>query len=294
MRSFLRPTPVERARPGLGTIVVVRASAGDPQCARVAVDAAFAEIARVHGLMSFHESQSDLSRLNREAFVHDVPVDVRTFEVLRFALELAEASDGAFDPTVAAQAVAAGVLPRPDSPISPDPEASWRDVELDAARRAVRFRMPLWLDLGGIAKGYAVDLALDTLRGAGCVQASVNAGGDLRIFGPEAELIHLRCGLEAPEVLPVVELQDAAAASSGSRRDQAFAAGLHLDGRTRAPVPPNRFVTLVAPTCMAADALTKPVMAQGDASAGLLRHYGAAAYLLDEALDWTSFGTTPQ
>jgi thiamine biosynthesis lipoprotein len=291
MRSFLRPTPVERARPGLGTIVVVRASFEATEAARDAIEAAFAQVARVHRLMSFHEPTSDLSRLNRDAVAGDVQVDPATFVVLKFALEAAEASDGLFDPAVGAQAVAAGALPRPAGAPEPDAAASWRDVELDAAGCAVRFRRPLWLDLGGIAKGYAVDLALEALRAAGCAQASVNAGGDLRLAGPEAELVHLRCGRETPDALPVIELQDAAAASSGSAADPAFAAGVHLDGRSRAPVPADRFATVIAPSCMAADALTKPVMAAGEASAGLLRRYGACAYLLDAAADWRCFGT---
>jgi thiamine biosynthesis lipoprotein len=293
MRSFLRPPPVERARPALGTIVVVRAAFAEPQQAHAAIDAAFARIALVHRLMSFHEDGSDLSRLNREAARRDVRVDPHTFEVLRFARELAEASDGTFDPTVAAAVVGAGALPRPSSPAAPDPAASWRDVELDDGACAVRFRRPLWLDLGGVAKGYAVDLALEALRAAGCAQASVNAGGDLRVAGPESELVHLRCGPEQPDALPVIELRDAAAASSGSHIDPAFAAGAHLDGRTRRPVAANRFVTVIAATCMVADALTKPVMALGEASAGLLRRYGACAHLLDEGSDWRSLGAAP-
>jgi thiamine biosynthesis lipoprotein len=294
MRSFLRPTPVERARPALGTIVAIRAAFAEPQRAHLALDAAFAQVALVHRLMSFHEAQSDLSRLNCEAALHEVHVDRHTVEVLRFALELAEASNGVFDPTVAVQAVAAGALPRPASPMAPSPDASWRDVELDMAARAVHFRKPLWLDFGGVAKGYAVDVALDTLRTAGCAQASVNAGGDLRVLGPDSELVHLRCGPEAGDVLPAIELQDAAAASSGTHADPAFAAGIHLDGRTRDAVPADRFVTVVAPTCMAADALTKPVIAQSEASAGLLRRYGACAYLLDERSSWTCIGAEPR
>ena len=290
MRSFLHPTPVERAKPGLGTIVVVRASFAAPEAAQAAIDAAFTQVARVHRLMSFHEPASDLARLNRDAAGGETAVEAPTLAVLKFALEAAEASDGLFDPTVAAQAVAAGALPRPAGAPEPDPTASWSDIELDEARREVRFRRQIWIDLGGVAKGPAVDLALEALRVAGCTQASVNAGGDLRLAGPESELVHLRCGLQTPDVLPFIELQDAAAASSGSAADPAFAAGIHLDGRSRAPVPANRFATVIAPSCMAADALTKPVMAAGEACAGLLRHYGACAYLRDAAADWRWFG----
>jgi thiamine biosynthesis lipoprotein len=294
MRSSLRTAPVERARPALGAIVIVRASFRDPAQARPAIDAAFEQIALVHRLMSFHEPESDLSRLNREAALRETEVHPRTFEVLAFAVALAEASDGAFDPSIGGLAVAAGALPTPDGDRQPDPGATWRDVELNPERSAVRFSKPLWLDLGGVAKGYAVDLAVEALRANGAAQASVNAGGDLRLAGPDAELVHLRCDERLSGAMPVLEIQDAAVASSSSAADPAFAAGIHVDGRTRAPVMAHRFVTVVAPTCMTADALTKPVLADAEASDHLLRRYGAHAFSTSPDAGWTRLGEVAQ
>src|SRR5437879_2710248 len=107
MPSSLRPLPVERARPLLGTLVSIRATFADAEATADAVDAAFAEVALVHRLMTFHEPDSDVSRLNGEALLAPVYVDPRTFEVLRWAQALAAATDGCFDVTVAPRAVRA-------------------------------------------------------------------------------------------------------------------------------------------------------------------------------------------
>ncbi len=285
MRSS-SPTELARARPLLGTIVEARAAFPAGVDAEAALDAALGEVALVHALMSFQDPSSELSRINAEAALGPVQVDPRTFQVLRRAREIAEASQGVFDVVrAAAGAVAAGALPRAASPLPPDPEADWRDIELLDAPSAVRFHRPLLLDLGGIAKGYAVDLAVARLEASGAVKGCVNAGGDLRAFGPEAELVALRTNAAAG-TLPVVQIADAALASSSSTPDPWRAPGLHLDGRTRAAAPAGRFVSVAAPVCMDADALTKVVMIRGAAAAPVLRRFAAAAFVLDPGEDW--------
>src|SRR4029077_13520657 len=112
----------------------------------------FAEIATVHRLMSFHEAGSDLDRLHRARAGDRVSVDARTHEVLTWSARMASVSAGRFDPTVAAQQVARGLLPRPASAWSPHAAADWRDIELLDSHH-VRLARPLWIDLGGIAKG---------------------------------------------------------------------------------------------------------------------------------------------
>jgi thiamine biosynthesis lipoprotein len=282
MPSSSRPLSVERARPLLGTLVTIRATFGEGVDGASAIDAAFAEINTVHRLMSFHDADSDLSRLHR-AGVAPVRIDRRTAEVLAFALGLAAASDGAFDPAVGGAAVARGALPRPAGAPDPDPDASWRDVELEGDR--ARLRRPVWLDLGGVAKGYAVDRAIERLRKAGVQQACVNAGGDLRLFGPDAEPVALRAGDR--DQLAVIELRDGAAASSGGDPD---AMAPHFDGRTRRKIGAGRFVCVTAPTCMAADALTKVVLALGPAAEELLGEHLASAHDLSPDGRWRHWG----
>lgn len=274
-------TSTERARPLLGTRVAIRVEGFEPCLAHALIDCAFERIACVHRLMSFHEADSDLGRLHRAAVKSVVQVDVQTWQVLDAALRFAAASSGCFDISVARTLVAKGILPRPENSQAPADDASWRDIEL-LPDHCVRFRRPLWIDLGGIAKGYAVDSAIDALREGGARQACVNAGGDLRVIGPETESVHL-LGAATASALPVVEVRDAALASSGGD-------GAHLHGVTRADSGERAHVTVVAPDCMTADALTKVVLADFAIAQRLLPQYSAVAYFHHPDTGWQTAG----
>lgn len=253
-----------RMQPWLGTLVELRVEGLDATRAARACERAFAEVACIHRLMSVHESGGDLDRLHRVRPGTPVRVDARTCEVICWALRIAAASDGRFDPTVAAQQVARGLLPRPASPWSPDRSASWRDIELIGAR-CIRLARPLWIDLGGIAKGYAVDRAAAILVAAGATQVCVNAGGDMRVVGVRSEVVNLRtqAGIEA---MPALEIADAALATSAGPLESVDGNGspIHLHGRTRRPMGAGCVVSVVAADCVAADALTKVVMSGND------------------------------
>ena len=95
---------IRRCRPYLGTFVEIGAEGADPAAVERGIDAAFAAVARVHRLMSFHDPRSDVSRINREAFPKAVTVDPWTWQVLKTAQELARESSGAFD-------IAVGIAP---------------------------------------------------------------------------------------------------------------------------------------------------------------------------------------
>ncbi len=177
---------IRRAKPLLGTFVEIQASGASTADLNAGIDAAFDAVAKVHRLMSFHEPDSDVSRLNQSASSHPVRVDPWTYEVLRMAVELQFRSRGAFDITIAPVLQALGLLPGVGE--------GWRDVQRRRSPnqvellgdRLVRFSGPgIRIDLGGIAKGFAVDRALEALRGFGVVNGLVNAGGDLAAFGPD-------------------------------------------------------------------------------------------------------------
>jgi thiamine biosynthesis lipoprotein len=274
-----------RVRPWLGTLVEIRVEGLDAARAIRAIEAAFAEVAAVHRCMSFHESGSDLSRLHRARVGETVRVDARTRAVLDCALSIAQTSNGCFDPTIAGWQVERRVLPRPDSPFEPDPRATWRDIEL-LADSQVRLSRPLWIDLGGIAKGYAVDRAIEVLHGAGAERVCVNAGGDLRVAGPRAERVHVRDALG--RVTAVVDAADGAIASSTSALRGA--AAQHWHGGEHRPVNGAVTVTVAAPHCMIADALTKVVLAQPAASSAVLATFGAHACAHDLRHGWRHIG----
>ncbi|MDA0676278.1 MAG: FAD:protein FMN transferase [Proteobacteria bacterium] len=281
-----------RARPLLGTRVDIRVENADTDAANAAIDRGFAAIAEVHRLMSFHEAASDVSRLNREATASAVRVDAHTFNVLRFAQDFSEGSDGIFDITTAGRLVAWGFLPRPPGAPEPDPEASWRDVILEGENR-IRFAKPLWIDLGGIAKGYAIDQALAAMDLAPGIQAVVNAGGDLRVAGPRIESIHLRSAIEMDEV-PVVEIEDGALACSSGREHLKIradgAVGPHVHGRNGRSVGADSFVAVAARDCLTADALTKVVLTAGSEAEAILGQCGAIAYFYEAGAGWRTVG----
>lgn len=269
------PSPAdhtERARPLLGTRVAIRVAQMTPTLAHQLIDEAFNCIAEIHQLMSFHESGSDLYRLNQEAVYRPVQVDQKTWHVISAAQAFSLASAGRFDATVASTLAASGILPRVAGMPIPSSGADWRDVEL-LPDRHIQFRRQLWLDLGGIAKGYAVDCAVELLRQGGAIQGCVNAGGDLRVFGPEPERVHLLSATTS-SVMPVLEIGDAAVASSGGD-------GSHFNGVTRVAVDRRICVSVVAPNCMTADALTKIVLADPRLAESLLPQYRAVAYIND-------------
>jgi thiamine biosynthesis lipoprotein len=168
---------MRRCRPLLGTFVEIDADRAD------AIAAGFGAIECVHRLMSAHDPDSDISRINR--FAHREPVEVHAWTalVIERALLWSQASCGVFDVVRAGKtALRTGLLPRhADQPL---PEAShWTWLELQG--RSVRLHRAGCIDLGGIAKGFAVDRAVAAMRCAGASGGLVNAGGDLFGFGRE-------------------------------------------------------------------------------------------------------------
>ena len=271
---------VRRARPLLGTLVEVSAWGDGPVC-RGAVEGAFRAVARVQELMSVHDQDSELSRVNREALDRPVKVHPWTAAVLRFALRLHRESEGAFDCGVGSRLESAGFLPAGSARSKCDSApASSGNVTIDAANR-VRFKRPVCLDLGGIAKGYAVDRAVAALRHTDVEGGVINAGGDLRAFGVGAMPIAVRDPYSPGRCAQVLRLGVGAVATSAG-----YHAGARVRGRVVMPVYDplrQRFlgrdlsVTVVAGDCMTADALTKVAAILGARAAPVLRHHGASA-----------------
>ena len=286
--------PVRRARPLLGTVVAIAIDGTPDREAHALIEAGFKVIEEIHRLMSFHAPASDVSRLNREAAVRSVKVNPNTFAVLSRAVSFAAASGGAFDITVAAKLVEAGLLPQPDGAGVPDPAASWRDIEL-TADGCVRFHRPLWIDLGGIAKGFAVDRAIERIGQSSGAQRCVNAGGDLRVCGPAEQMVYLKLPSSGGE-LPAVMLQNASLASSSGlmdgREGDRARSGPHIHGVYRRVIGSRSFVSVIAPECIVADVFTKIVMAQGMRADALLQRFGATALLYQQGRGWSRLGAS--
>jgi FAD:protein FMN transferase len=274
---------IRRARPLLGSVVDIGIGAeASGDSLHSTVDSAFAVIERVQALMSYHDPNSELSRLNRDAAARWQTVEPHTYRVIEAALRFASLSDGAFDPTVAPRLEAWGYLPAIDSPV--DAAATWRDVEISRGER-VRFSRPLRLDLGGIAKGYAVDLAVENLISLGIEHIIVNAGGDLRVAGPIPQHIELRHPANPSRIAHRVTLQNQALATSAAYfsrkvvRERAVSA--LVDARGGDAYLGERSISIQARECMTADALTKVVMFAERATAqSVLLECNASALVL--------------
>jgi thiamine biosynthesis lipoprotein len=135
------------------------------------------------------------------------------------------------------------------------------------------------IDLGGIAKGFAVDQAIYALRRGGCTEAVVNVGGDLRRFGPEPRVVHLR---RRASVVPLAELRCGAVATSSPHAERpghlAQPIGCIIDPRRRRPWDGLGSVTVAARSCVLADALTKVAALAGPVCQPLLARFGAQAH----------------
>ncbi|HEY8241629.1 MAG TPA: FAD:protein FMN transferase [Kiritimatiellia bacterium] len=254
---------VRRCKPLLGTFVEVTVAGDADESTLLAwAGEALDAVRDVHRLMSFQDPHSELSCLNATAHRRPMLVHPWTSEVLRCACAIGAQSHGAFD--VAVRSGNGG---------------SFRDIVFNDDG-TVTFCRPLTIDLGGIAKGFAVDLAVELLARHPVSYACVNAGGDLRVAGDAPGVVDIRDPAQPRGRSHRVPLTHAAAATSASyyRRggDEVLRPGL------REPVSTEASVTIFAHTCMVADALTKVVLLAGpQTSTRVLALHEAVSIVLD-------------
>jgi thiamine biosynthesis lipoprotein len=199
-----------------------------------------------------------------------VRVSTLLFEVAAFALDLAQQTDGAFDPTIGAALEQLGFDTNyrtgevVHSPVDAA-EVSFRDVRLDRRARTILLRRPLVLDLNAVAKGLAIDLAVVELRDH--PNLYVEAGGDLRVRGRNPAGEHWNVGIQHPRAAGLLartlRVTDSAVCTSGDYERHSGGETHILDARTRRPVSDLASVTVVAPTAMAADGLSTAAMVLG-------------------------------
>lgn len=245
---------IVRAKPLLGTLVTIQAeaSAHDPGSI-AAIEAAFEIMAHVGTVMSAHNSDSDLGRMSRAVVGQVLALDVHTICVLKASQYWSKLSAGAFNPVKAAQIlVRKGLRPGLLSGGALAPALAGLEI---LSTTQVRMSGPVLIDLGGIAKGYAVDRAIEVLAQHGVSHAIVNAGGDLRVFGEKTvgvEVRHAAHQLRDRVFLRVRRLQQGALATSVAE---------HADTEFVQTVPSRRHAwrnaTVMARDCMTADVLTK-------------------------------------
>jgi thiamine biosynthesis lipoprotein len=283
---------VRRSIPVMGTIAEVAVVHEDPRSAHLAIDAAMAELRWVDRTMSRFSPLSDVGRANLGAAAAPVTVSEETAIVLRESLRWADLSDGRFDPCLGQPAALWNFGSRRRPPPTAEirryaGESLYRHLELDASngRACVRFHSgDVSIDVGGIAKGYAVDRAVRALRERGVTDALVNAGGDLYAMGTSENGDPWRVGIRSPDdprrLAATIPVSDRAIATSGDYFQYFDYGGRRfhhlLDPATGEPRRSGlHSVTVAADSCMAADAGATAVFGCEPARASRL--LGAAA-----------------
>lgn len=268
-----------RARPLLGTLVEIGAHGPD---APAAVEAAFTRVHEVHRLMSFHDVDSDVSRINRTPAGQEIRVDPHTHRVLGFARRVSAACRGIFDVTIAEVLVRHGFLPSVPAQLAHAVEATWADLEVLDGNR-VCWSKAGRIDLGGVAKGYAVDAAVEVLHAYGAEAGIVNAGGDLRMFGAP-QPVHVRLPESPGSLVALGQFSDCALATSGSYFSASGTPGFQheplVNRERRICTAKRESATVVAPDCMTADALTKVVRLAPCIAPELLSQFDASAIII--------------
>lgn len=255
----------------MGTIAEIGVVHRGHRYAHRAIDAAIDELRWVDRTMTRFSERSDIGRANRDAAQHPVRVSPETAFVLRDALRWAEDSSGAFDPCLGKTLMLWDVghrrSPPPDKQVSRlAGRALFRLLELESGSggASVRFHDPdVAIDLGGIAKGFGVDRAVAKLRDYGISDALVNVGGDLYALGRSENGDPWKVGIRHPArpmtLIEVMDASDCAIATSGDYLQYFEHGGRryhHLfDPVTGSPRRSRmRSLTVMAPTCMSADA----------------------------------------
>lgn len=247
---------LSRCKPLLGTYVEIELGAdlNDEQLIDIS-QTAFAAIEQVEALMSFHRPDSELSKINHYAARHACPVSEAMHEVLSMALKLSALSDGVFDISVAPSLVRQGSLPL--ARINEAQHADWTAIDLGCD--SVSFKRPLLLDLGGIAKGYAVDCAMATIPEG--VAASINAGGDLRLNEWQNQQVSVRLPSNPEQLVALPMMAEAMATSANYFTElvgvDAKPASVMILPASGEPVVEAYSITVFANRCMLADSLTK-------------------------------------
>jgi thiamine biosynthesis lipoprotein len=259
----------------MGTAILVELWSDEPARAAAGLQVVIDEMHRIDRAMSPHKPDSELSRINREAGSRPVPLSDEMFGLLSRASDFSRLSNGAFDITFAG----AGQLYDYRERVRPSDAAlsqacasiGYQHLVLDPATRSVRFGLPgMRIDLGGFAKGHAVDRGAALLRRLGITNAIVTAGGDSHVLGDRRGrpwTVAIRDPRRAGEVVAVLPLEDVAISTSGDYErffDDGDERCHHvIDPRTGKSPSSVRSVTILADDGLTTEALSKSVFVMG-------------------------------
>ena len=275
---------VRETRRLVGVPWTITLYAGTAAAAQAASDAAFAEIARLEGILSDYDPASEVSRLSAAApTTFPVPLGDDLWQVLSQAVAWRDRSGGAFDPTVGPlttlwrQARRSGVMPRADKLAAARQAVGSDALVLDTNRRTAMLTKPaMRLDLGGIGMGYAIDRAMEVLATGGIESAMIDASGDIAVSGPppgaDAWIIDVAAFGNGGDGggRATLDLVDAAVTTSGDTFQAVEIDGVRyshiVDPRSGLGVAGPTAVTVIAGDCTTADVVATAASVLGPES----------------------------
>jgi len=273
---YARADWVERVEDGImGTRITVELWAEDKGSGNAAIDAVMAEMRRIDELMSTYKSTSELSKVNARAALEPIKITPELFGLLTTALQYSRDTDGAFDITYASVGYMYDFRhrKRPDEASIEKalPAVDYHHVLLDPKTGTVRFSQPgVRIDLGGIAKGHAVDSSIQVLQKRGITRALVTAGGDSRIIGDRFGtpwVVGIRHPDRKNEVIAKIPLEDAALSTSGDYERYFDENGVRyhhiIDPHSGHSASKVRSATIIGPTATRTDGLSKTAFVLG-------------------------------
>ena len=217
----------KETRVALYTVVTVTVYADDKKAADAAIEGTFQELDRLGKLLNFYSNDSEVAMINLHAGVRPVKVSQDTIDAVKRALFVAKSTEGAFDPTIGPVVrlwdFEKQVLPGEEAVREKLPLVDYRDVVIDEGQSTVFLRKEgMAIDLGGVAKGYAADRAVELLKKNGMTAGIIAVGGEVKPFGTKPDGDAWRVGIKDPDpdsgkddVIAIVKLSGKAISTSG-------------------------------------------------------------------------------
>jgi thiamine biosynthesis lipoprotein len=263
----------------MGTRMVVEVWTDTTEQGNQAIDAVLAEMTRLDEAMSTYKSTSEVSKVNAEAAKHPVKITKELFDLLTTSVEFSRITHGAFDITYASVGFMydfrAHEKPTEQQIKAALPAVNYKHLLLDAKTQTIKFSQPgVRIDLGGIAKGYAVDRGIALLQARGITHGLVTAGGDSRIMGDrfgKPWVIGIKHPDDQSKVIAKIPLTDTALSTSGDYERYFDENGQRyhhiIDPKTGHSASKVRSATIIAPTATQTDGLSKTAFVLGPEAA---------------------------
>lgn len=259
----------------MGTTIRVELWHSNSEIRKNSIKQVFEEMERINKLMSPYIEDSQLSMVNRYAFDYPVVVNEELFSVIKVSLDYSELTNGAFDITFASVGYLYDyrkkIRPSDDEIIKAKSFINYKYIVLDASQYSVSFlKQGVKIDLGGIAKGYAVDQSIKILKQMGIEHALVSAGGDTRLLGDRKGrpwLVAIRDPASKEKAIVMMPLQNEALSTSGDYERYFIEDGVRyhhiIHPTTGKSASEVRSASIIGPDAISTDALSTSVFIMG-------------------------------